>query len=129
MILCRNIFPLSSISVSINSQEISLTSGGKVEIPLKRMEHYAIEVTTPLLPKKNSKTVTNLHEDSVIEINSTLPDRYYLIMGTLSLIVCILFFFQIVSSIIFCTTLLLYILPIVYYSFIRPDKYFSINIK
>ena len=56
MILCRNIFPLSRISVSINDQKISLAPGGRVEIPFKESDHYVIEIVSPLLLKKNSKT-------------------------------------------------------------------------
>lgn len=54
MILCRNIFPLSRISVSINDQKISLAPRGSVEMPLEKSDHYVIEIVSPLLLKKNS---------------------------------------------------------------------------
>lgn len=54
MILCRNIFPLLRISISINDQKINLAPGGRVEIPLEESDHYVIEIVSPLLLKKNS---------------------------------------------------------------------------
>ncbi|XTB53043.1 hypothetical protein LDK11_12675 [Fusobacterium nucleatum] len=129
MILCRNIFPLSRISVSINDQKISLAPGGRVEIPFKESDHYVIEIVSPLLLKKNSKIVSDLHENSVIEIRTSLPDSYYLLMGGVSLVICVLFFLQMVSAIIFGMVLLLYIFPIVYHTSVKADEYFSICVK
>ena len=129
MILCRNIFPLLRISVSINDKKISLAPGGSVEVPLEKSDHYVIEIVSPLLLKKNSKTVSNLHENSVIEIKTSLPDSYYLLMGGVSLVICVLFFLQMVPAIIFGMVLLLYIFPIVYHTFIKADEYFSICVK
>lgn len=101
MIICRNIFPLLRISISINDQKISLAPGGSVEIPLEKSDHYVIEIVSPLLLKKNSKTVSDLYENSVIEIRTSLPDSYYLLMGGVSLVICVLFFLQMVPAIIF----------------------------
>ena len=120
MILCRNIFPLLRISISINDQKISLAPGGSVEMPLEKSD---------LLLKKNSKTVSYLHENSVIEIKTSLPDSYYLLMGGVSLVICVLFFLQMVPAIIFGMVLLLYIFPIVYHTFVQADEYFSICVK
>ena len=129
MILCRNIFPLLRISVSINDQKISLAPGGSVEMPLEKSDHYVIEIVSPLLLKKNSKTVSYLHENSVIEIKTSLPDSYYLLLGGVSLVICVLFFLQMVPAIIFGMVLLLYIFPIVYHTFVKADEYFSICVK
>ena len=113
MIICRNIFPLLRISISINDQKISLAPGGSVEMPLEKSDHYVIEIVSPLLLKKNSKTVSDLHENSVIEIKTSLPDSYYLL----------------VPAIIFGMVLLLYIFPIVYHTFVKADEYFSICVR
>ena len=129
MILCRNIFPLLRISVSINDKKISLAPGGSVEMPLEKSDHYVIEIVSPLLLKKNSKTVSDLHENSVIEIKTSLPDSYYLLMGGVSLVICVLFFLQMVPAIIFGMVLLLYIFPIVYHTFVKADEYFSICVR
>lgn len=75
-----------------NDKKISLSPGGRVEIPLEESDHYVIEIVSPLLLKKNSKTVSDLHENSVIEIKTSLPDSYYLLMGGVSLVICVLFF-------------------------------------
>jgi len=112
-----------------NDQKISLAPGGRVEIPFKESDHYVIEIVSPLLLKKNSKTVSDLHENSVIEIRTSLPDSYYLLMGGVSLVICVLFFLQMVSAIIFGMVLLLYIFPIVYHTFVKADEYFSICVK
>ena len=112
-----------------NDKKISLAPGGSVEIPLEKSDHYVIEIVSPLLLKKNSKTVSDLHENSVIEIRTSLPDSYYLLMGGVSLVICVLFFLQMVPAIIFGMVLLLYIFPIVYHTFIKADEYFSICVK
>ena len=112
-----------------NDKKISLAPGGSVEIPLEKSDHYVIEIVSPLLLKKNSKTVSDLHENSVIEIRTSLPDSYYLLMGGVSLVICVLFFLQMVSAIIFGMVLLLYIFPIVYHTFVKADEYFSICVK
>ncbi|WP_423913110.1 hypothetical protein [Capnocytophaga gingivalis] len=112
-----------------NDKKISLAPGGSVEIPLEKSDHYVIEIVSPLLLKKNSKTVSDLHENSVIEIRTSLPDSYYLLMGGVSLVICVLFFLQMVPAIIFGMVLLLYIFPIVYHTFVKADEYFSICVK
>ena len=112
-----------------NDKKISLAPGGSVEIPLEKSDHYVIEIVSPLLLKKNSKTVSDLHENSVIEIKTSLPDSYYLLMGGVSLVICVLFFLQMVPAIIFGMVLLLYIFPIVYHTFVKADEYFSICVK
>ena len=65
----------------------------------------------------------------VIEIKTSLPDSYYLLMGGVSLVICVLFFLQMVPAIIFGMVLLLYIFPIVYHTFVKADEYFSICVK
>ena len=98
-------------------------------MPLEKSDHYVIEIVSPLLLKKNSKTVSDLYENSVIEIRTSLPDSYYLLMGGVSLVICVLFFLQMVPAIIFGMVLLLYIFPIVYHTFVKADEYFSICVK
>ena len=112
-----------------NDKKISLSPGGRVEIPLEESDHYVIEIVSPLLLKKNSKTVSDLHENSVIEIRTSLPDSYYLLTGGVSLVICVLFFLQMVPAIIFGMVLLLYIFPIVYHTFVKADEYFSICVR
>ncbi len=50
-------------------------------------------------------------------------------MGGVSLVICVLFFLQMVPAIIFGMVLLLYIFPIVYHTFVKADEYFSICVK
>ena len=70
-----------------------------------------------------------LYENSIIEIRTSLPDSYYLLMGGVSLVICVLFFLHMVSAIIFGMVLLLYIFPIVYHTFVKADEYFSICVR
>ena len=129
MVLKRSIFPLCNITVAINGEKVKLSPEKKVVIPLKEAESYCIEVTMPLLFKKNPKTVSHLSENAVINIKSRLSDKYYLLAGSFTLIVCFLLFFGNIPMLFFSVVLLLYIIPISYYSFLKTDRYFVIEIN
>ena len=129
MVLKRSIFPLCNITVAINGEKVKLSPAKKVVILLKEAESYCIEVTMPLLFKKNLKTVSHLSENTVINIKSRLSDKYYLLAGGSTLIVCFLLFFGKIPMLFFSLVLLLYIIPISYYSFVKTDRYFVIEIN
>ena len=129
MVLKRSIFPLCNITVAINGEKVKLSPAKKVVIPLKEAESYCIGVTMPLLFKKNHKTVSHLSENTVINIKSRLSDKYYLLAGGFTLIVCFLLFFGKIPMLFFSLVLLLYIIPISYYSFVKTDRYFVIEIN
>ena len=129
MVLKRSIFPLCNITVAINGEKVKLSPAKKVVIPLKEAESYCIGVTMPLLFKKNHKTVSHLSENTVINIKSRLSDKYYLLAGGSTLIVCFLLFFGKIPTLFFSVVLLLYIIPISYYSFVKTDRYFVIEIN
>lgn len=129
MVLKRSIFPLCNITVAINGEKVKLSPAKKVVIPLKEAKSYYIEVTMPFLFKKNLKTVSHLSENTVINIKSRLSDKYYLLAGGFTLIVCLLLFFGEIPMLFFSVVLLLYIIPISYYSFVKTDRYFVIEIN
>lgn len=129
MVLKRSIFPLCNITVAINGEKVKLSPAKKVVILLKEAESYCIEVTMPFLFKKNLKTVSHLSENTVINIKSRLSDKYYLLAGGFTLIVCLLLFFGKIPMLFFSVVLLLYIIPISYYSFVKTDRYFVIEIN
>lgn len=129
MVLKRSIFPLCNITVAINGEKVKLSPAKKVVIPLKEAKSYCIEVTMPFLFKKNLKTVSHLSENTVINIKSRLSDKYYLLAGGFTLIVCLLLFFGKIPMLFFSLVLLLYIIPISYYSFVKTDRYFVIEIN
>ena len=129
MVLKRSIVPLCNITVAINGEKVKLSPAKKIVILLKEAESYCIEVTMPLLFKKNHKTVSLLSENTVINIKSRLSDKYYLLAGGCTLIVCFLLFFGKIPMLFFSLVLLLYIIPISYYSFVKTDKYFVIEIN
>lgn len=129
MTLKRSIFPLCNITVAINGERVKLSPAEKVVIPLKEAKKYCIEVTTFLLLTKNIKTVSYLSENATIVIKSRLSDVYYLLVGGFTFVICLLFFFGKISMLFFSLILLLYVIPILYYSFYKTEKYFTININ
>ncbi|ATA68308.1 hypothetical protein CGC48_06500 [Capnocytophaga cynodegmi] len=130
MILKRSIFPLSKITVCINGEDILLSPKGKKNYYLKEVvSKYNIEVKTPLLFGKTTIETESLTNSSTIYIKSSISDKYYLIGGAISLLFCILLFFDMMPILIFSLVLLLYFIPIIYFTFIKPNKYFVIEIN
>ncbi|AJW65314.1 hypothetical protein VO54_03889 [Elizabethkingia miricola] len=123
----RSIFPLGKVHIKVNDEDFVLGSNGK-----KILENIDNEtectVTARLMWKSTTKKV-RLHKASKIKITESISDMYYIILGTIGFILCFLLYFSLIPPIYLSIFLLLYLIPISYYSISKKAEYFKIYLE
>ncbi|MDE5430715.1 MULTISPECIES: hypothetical protein [Elizabethkingia] len=121
----RSIFPLAKIHVKVNDNDFVLGSNEVKTLDESNAEgnEYNIEAR---INWAGSKKKLILHPNSKIKIISSIPDLYYMFGGGIVFILCLLTFLNLIHPVLLGLINLVYIIPIVYYSFFNRKHYFKI---
>lgn len=110
----------------IGDLEFKLKPGETKTLDLGDGEEHDITVKSHWTRGKNT---FKLLPGTVLKISSIIPDLYFLIFGAIVLTLCCLTFFDLIQPIYLGLISLIYVIPLVYYSFVKYHKYFRITEK
>lgn len=122
----RSIFPLDRFSVTIGENEFRLKPRELKKITLPKSDKY--EVTTRLYWLKKNTTL-QLTNESVIKITHGISDVFYFTGFPILSLILILSFLEIVSWFILPIISLIWLLPVLYITFLKAENYFQILTK
>lgn len=125
VLIRRSFFPLSKLNIKINDFVFELRPN---QIKCLYIEDDSIECLDVEVRSYWTKNKKNLryHKNATIKIMSAIPDLYYLLGGGVVLLLCLLLFWGIIHPLLLGIVNLIYVLPIVYYTFFAKEKYFKI---
>jgi len=123
----RSVFPLTRFYLNIDNENYFINPGEIKKIKLSSDEKvYEVIASSYWINKKVSLFLKN---KSILSIKHIIPDFYYLIGTAVVIILSILTFLGMINALLFSGIVLLYFLPVVYFTFIKPTKYFRIEVK
>ncbi|MDX9880762.1 MAG: hypothetical protein RBS73_01775 [Prolixibacteraceae bacterium] len=122
----RSVFPLTKFYFSIGKNNYSIRPGELKKIELYEEGAYEVIVSTYWINKKVRLILKN---QSILSIAHIIPDAYYLIGTAIVVCLSILGLLGIISAVLLSGTILLYFLPLIYYTFFKPNDYFKIEVK
>ncbi len=119
----RSVFPISGFELKIHKHLFNLKSGRTKNIVLPKQDQYEIVTRSYWLEKRMNIFLRN---NSTINVKHIIPDLYYIIGTSLVVLLSVLTFFGLVSAGLLSGVILLYMLPLMYYTFLKRSKYFKI---
>jgi len=122
----RSIFPLTKFYLTVGDESYSISSGELKKIKLSNEEVYEITANSFWIRKKES---LYLNDQSVLCVKHIIPDMYYFIGGSIIFILSALTFFGMFNAVLFAGIVLIYLAPLMYFTFLRPKNYFKIEVK
>lgn len=122
--LKRSIFPITKFYLTIGENDFSINPGETKKIELSKDGTYEITATSYWL---NTKGKLFLKNQSRLSIKHIIPDLYYLLGGPIVIILSILTFMNLVNVLLFSGIVLLFLSPILYFTFLQTKSYFKIE--
>ncbi len=122
----RSVFPLTRFYFSIEHESYFIRSGELKKIKLDGEGEYEITVHSFWISKKTKLFLKNM---SILNIKHIIPDLYYLVGIPTVVIMSILAFLGLVNVLLLSGIVLLYLLPLLYFTFLKSNYYFKINIE
>jgi hypothetical protein len=123
----RSSFPFNlKTFVKIGDNPVfSVYSGDSKEILLKSEGDYEIEVRSFWIVCKRKITLNNY--TPILKIDFALPDTYFIISAFIIIPIAILSLIGVIKPFVSGLATLLFLLPILYYTFFSSKRYFKIN--
>jgi len=122
----RSVFPLSKFYLTIDDERYSIRPGEVKKIKLPSEKVYEIVASSYWLNKKESLFLKN---QSVLSIRHIIPDIYYLIGFLMLISLPPLTFFGLFNALLLSGIVLMYLIPIWYFTLLKRDNYFKIEVK
>lgn len=122
----KGTFPLyNKAKVKIADQWFDIVSNEIKTISIEEEGNYEVEVVSQWIRCK--KLIKLDKNKSIIYLNFALPNWYFFIAAFILIPLSVLAVANIIIPIVLAIPLLIFFLPILYYTFIRTDKYFNIS--
>ena len=119
----RSTFPLSTFYLTIGNKNISLKPGQNKKVSIGSSKIDEITVSSYWIKKRANFELKN---NSNIVVNHVLPDIYYIIGVSIIILLSFLTFIGIVNALILSVIVIVYYVPIMYFTFFKKEKYFKI---
>jgi len=122
----RSIFPLTKFYLTIDDERYSIRPGEVKKIKLPSEKVYEIVASSYWLNKNESLFLNN---QSVLCVKHIIPDMYYFIGGSIIFILSPLTFFGLFNALLLSGIVLIYLIPIGYFTLLKRDNYFKIEVE
>lgn len=122
----RSIFPLTKFYLIIGDDAYSISPRELKKIKLYKEGNYEIIASSYWIRKK---VKLFLRSQSTISIRHVIPDAYYLYGSPIVIFLSVLSFLGFVNISFSSGCVLIYLLPIIYFTFLKSKDYFKIEVK
>lgn len=122
----RSVFPLTRFYFTLGNENYYIRSGEIKKINLSKEGDFEIIASAFWTCKKD---IVFLKNKSILYIKHRVSDLYYIIGSSIIFILAILTFFGLFNVLWFSGLIIIYLLPIIFYTFLKPKDYFKFEVN